>query len=169
MWGPNILSALHRQISREKTRGPEASSNKDKGTEPFIDMAQEVVRKCFLGKLLFILDLSNPWPPSWVELKESSEVRWEWSKNKARVDSCRRKRSRWKSRQAGIRLWRACTVNTWMNKWMSDPYPQESQAVSWLRVAPLCPSPPHYQVCPLPRLQAGQLRPQGKPLFPKES
>lgn len=44
-------------ISREKTRGPEAPSNRDKGTEPFIDTAQEVVRKCFLGKLLFILDL----------------------------------------------------------------------------------------------------------------
>ena len=51
------LTFIH--ISREKTRGPEAPSNRDKGTEPFVDMAQEVVRKCFLGKLLFILDLSN--------------------------------------------------------------------------------------------------------------
>lgn len=55
-----MLPDLHPHISREKTGGPEAPSNRVKGPEPFIDTAQEVVRKCFLGKLLFILDLSNP-------------------------------------------------------------------------------------------------------------
>lgn len=51
------LTLIH--TSQGKDTWSEAPSNRDKGTEPFIDRHREVVRKCFLGKLLFILDLSN--------------------------------------------------------------------------------------------------------------
>lgn len=51
---------------------------------------------------------------------------------------------------------------------MSDPYPQESQAVPWLRVAPL--RPPHPTSTSVPFLDSGlgSCVHKGKPLFPKE-